>query len=192
MFWLTWSHMRNLIQSVRMWTRREKKKSDPTSWFSVKLSVPFFTFNTVIVGTPQGLCISSRSTAPPLTASTEQQKPDSPTCKGSICSTTQHNNKKLHNQIRRQPNLNCNTLWQFVFDTGVSAWCFAGFFSADSIVCRMNAFDGAEIFFLSFRITFFLCVFFFVHYFSKWRSALYRRTQRDGEERGWVWVLVWF
>lgn len=96
---------------------------------SVAIAGPFITLSTVILGTLERLDISSRPTAPPLAASTENRSLVLPPAKSPSAPPTQHNNKKLHNPIHSQANLDCNTLWQFLFDTGTSAWCFAVIFS---------------------------------------------------------------
>ncbi len=116
-----------------------KRKTWPTHWtmnlVSVAFAGPFITLNTVILGTPERLDISCRHAAPPLAASTENRSLVLPPAKSPSAPPTQHN-KKLHNPIHSQANLDCNTQWQFLFDTGISAWCFAVIFS--SYNCLQN------------------------------------------------------
>lgn len=114
----------------------------PNHWtmnlVSVAFAGPFITLNAVILETPERLGYKRqtyRSSSPCIYG---EQKPDSPTCKVSICSPcTAQKTQKLHNPTHNQTNLDCNTRWQFVFDTGVSSWCFA----AATVVSRINAFS---------------------------------------------------
>lgn len=105
----------------------EGKKYWPNHWtvnlVSVAFAGPFITLHSVILGTPERLNISSRRTAPPLHASIQNRSLILPPAKAPsapLCTPKQQ--KILFNLTHSQANLECNSSWQFVSDTGISAW----------------------------------------------------------------------
>lgn len=116
-----------------MCTRRKKNKKlsdqivEPWTWLVSPLQVHLSPSILWYEEPQRGWDISNRH--PPLPASTENRSLILPPAKSPSAPPAQQNNKKLHNPMHSQANLDCNILWQFVFDTGISAWCFAVIFS---------------------------------------------------------------
>lgn len=176
-----------------MCTRGGKKPGWPNHWtmnlVSVAFASPFITLDTVILGTLVRLNISRRHTAPPLAASTESRSLILPPAKSPSAPPTQHNNKKLHNPTHSQAYRDCNTPWQFVFDKGISAWCFAVIFSGCNCLQNKCIWWCSKIFFClsklhSARVLY--CILTLQAGGLQCINERRRSTWRAGEERGWV------
>lgn len=142
---------RIIIYSVEMCTREEKKCGWPNHWtmnlVSVAFAGPFITLNTVILGTLERLGYKQQTYCSSAPCLTKNRSLILPPAKSPSALPAQQNNKKLHNPIHSQANLDCNTLWQFVFDKGTYLLDALQLFSAATIVSWINTFNGAQRYF---------------------------------------------
>lgn len=131
--------------------KQKKKCGWPNHWtmnlVSVAFAGPFITLNTVILGTLERLGYKQQTYCSSAPCLTKNRSLILPPAKSPSAPPAQHNNKKLHNPIHSQANLDCNTLWQFLFDKGTYPLDALQLFSAATIVSWINTFNGAQRYF---------------------------------------------
>lgn len=175
----------------------EKKREWPNHWtmnlVSVAFAGPFITLDTVILGTPGEAEYKQQTYGSSSRRFCREQKPDSPTCKVSICSPyTAQQQKSSITQYTVKPTLTvipCDSLYL----TQACPLDALQLFSAATIVSRINASDGALRYFPVFP-NYILPVFHIVS--QLYKLVVCSASARDGaahgragEERGWVYWL---